>query len=1463
MTALDITAEREKIQREIDALERSLGPDVASIDVVVSDSSVDPEDDSDIEDLDGDSQKGDVIWEDGTSKTELCLQMNLVYQAVIEEKIQELELLLANNKEQQEELLWEIAGRKNSRSGESKQQPSNVTLGHFLRPYFRDKVTGVGPPANQDMIEKSAQGIKSFEELTNREWKSRDKKELKIAVISDRLQKMLQPKLFKLEYLQTKRDNSKSEIDKKILTKQIQETEREIDDINQLPEDVLIGKRTDEHDWDKICNINFEGAHSAEKLRRIWQNLEHPHISKGSWEDEEVSKLLEIAAKHNYVNWQAIAEELGTNRTAFQCLQVYQLNNKDFKRKEFTKEEDEMLTHLVQQMRVGNHIPYRKISYFMEGRDGVQLLCRWSKSIDPNLKKGSWTKSEDELLLKAVAKYGAKDWYKIREEVPGRSDVQCRERYVKGLHRDLKKGKWSVEEKEKLMELIEKHGVGNWAKVASELTHRSGSQCLSKWKGIMGLLKRSKWSKKRIKKEKVSESEGTTSTSSSSSEESDLELTDSSEEDKKKKKSPKRPEPVLQKVPRLDLWVPRKLPLTTEAPQNSTSPLIRVRPLRTKRAAKIQKGPFQFTTVLKGIAYPHSTDTVIEDPKELINEAAQNRRQILCISEDDVRRILKVNTQLRHDKQVSRLGIKPSSSDVPGADQPEGQVPGKPESVLRKKVELCRDTLERRLLLAVTPWVGNVFLPLSACAGRPLKKKMIQADVLKERISSIPLSSTPVFTFFIQFFRIDADGCLKIIKDRKPKPAAIFTKKNPTPTIPKVAAQCVSVPAYTSYLFGPFSIIYEGVQRTLFTNLKVPTKPIEKPIVKPIEKPIVSTKSIEKPIETTSVAVRPSIDSQQNCPLPSSPPCHRSRKKEPPKKREGPAPKLKTVYELLREKRVREKRQKEAANRTALQSVIIQPAINAASQRQTVVLPLTPSQSERTVWPVMPLVSLPACQIIQANSSSSSPGPGADAGKSNLGNPSTEEKGKSTNSPSASNSPAPAQGGSSSTAKPPQQSITLMPTLVGGTGANSSVLPVTWFVTPQGLVPIPLQALRFSTPASTQPSNEAPSPAPSSTSGAEDLTETRPPPDSNATESNNVTTPHVVKTEPSSGSGSEVASGPGHGASPGSDKVTSDHAPSVPAPLSPKITTVASPNAADIPSVPLVRPPLSTPSPSPASNNPCSHPPVPKGQASLGLKRYPVVKIAKILPLNHSENAAPNSKSPPKIVLSPGSKSNSQPTPCSPDRNHLNLSLVSLEEESKVKEWLPGCKDLETPTPNSNTAYLPPSVCTLKMLSRLLLQKNVLEDNAFKLVPPLEGGILRSPGTKTEVVKDIVNQKLKDNPAYLLLKQRFLSAFALSALLAVLPPGQSRTTMGYSKMKYDSSDEDADHSTESESNQEAEEEGDDVQKSCPDTNEDDVEDQEASDDEESGHETSTNTVDGMECLSRRTTRKRTYPLKET
>lgn len=39
--------------------------------------------------------------------------------------------------------------------------------------------------------------------------------------------------------------------------------------------------------------------------------MEHPSINKREWTEEEIERLKEIAAKHNYLDWQTIAQELG------------------------------------------------------------------------------------------------------------------------------------------------------------------------------------------------------------------------------------------------------------------------------------------------------------------------------------------------------------------------------------------------------------------------------------------------------------------------------------------------------------------------------------------------------------------------------------------------------------------------------------------------------------------------------------------------------------------------------------------------------------------------------------------------------------------------------------------------------------------------------------------------------------------------------------------------------------------------------------------------------------------------------------------------------------------------------------------------------------------------------------------------------------------------------------------------
>nr|XP_044989631.1 snRNA-activating protein complex subunit 4 isoform X1 [Jaculus jaculus]XP_044989640.1 snRNA-activating protein complex subunit 4 isoform X1 [Jaculus jaculus] len=913
---MDVDAEREKITQEIKELERILYPSSPSARLEVSESSLssDSEDSPPHEDVDAASAPHveEERWgqasndeEDPKDKAlpedpETCLQLNMVYQEVIREKLAEVSLLLAQNQEQQEEILFDLAGAKCPKVKDSKSLPSNMYIGHFMKPYFKDKVTGVGPPANEDTREKAAQGIKAFEELLVTKWKHWEKDLLRKSVVSDRLQRLLQPKLLKLEYLHQKKSRVSSEPEKQALEKQVRETEKEIEDINQLSEETLLGNRMDSHDWEKISNVNFEGRRSAEEIRKFWQSSEHPSINKQEWSAEEVERLKAIAAAHGHLEWHLVAEELGTGRSAFQCLQKFQQYNKALKRKEWTEEEDRMLTQLVQEMRVGNHIPYRKIVYFMEGRDSMQLIYRWTKSLDPNLKKGFWTPEEDAKLLQAVAKHGAQDWFKIREEVPGRSDAQCRDRYLRRLHFSLKKGRWNAKEEEQLIELIEKYGVGHWARIASELPHRSGSQCLSKWKILVRKkqrLQRRRWRRPRQSTQWSSSSSDSSSgsdvsghwssSSSSSSEGSEAELEEPLE-------SSREPLSSQYTVPDIDLWVPARQPWRKGAEYCSGHPIVSTCP-------------------------PNGSDATQGHHKEVSPTASapdEMNQRVLKVPLETVLKVLKTypTTQSRtlvtaySQKERLRQPLQPNSPPGPG---PGDSMTGSHLQQLwhgtfqrrqrYRRQALHRRLLKHRLLLAVIPWVGDITLPCTPSSWKPAAVQT-QADSIRRQLEHAHLASTPVFTLLIQLLQIDTAGCMEVVRERK-----IQSQHQQAPGEPSSA---------------------QSTTGCLFPSL-----------------------AAQHTAKRASSRGRPQLKSHSQ-----------SATQVPTPAPRGLRPRPKTVSELLCEKRLRESRARKAAqspttvpNQLLLSSaVILQPAVPPAPQGSAATGPAM--SSAQLCGPVAPIV---------------------------------------------------------------------------------------------------------------------------------------------------------------------------------------------------------------------------------------------------------------------------------------------------------------------------------------------------------------------------------------------------------------------------------------------------------------------------------------------------------------------------
>ncbi|RWW10870.1 hypothetical protein GW17_00025564, partial [Ensete ventricosum] len=91
----------------------------------------------------------------------------------------------------------------------------------------------------------------------------------------------------------------------------------------------------------------------------------------------------------------------------------------------FGKEEDAKLRAAVEYY--GDN--WQMVASCLEGRVGPQCSNRWNKTLNPERKKvGRWSVDEDKRLKVAVMLFGAKNWNKIAQFAPGRTQVQCRER---------------------------------------------------------------------------------------------------------------------------------------------------------------------------------------------------------------------------------------------------------------------------------------------------------------------------------------------------------------------------------------------------------------------------------------------------------------------------------------------------------------------------------------------------------------------------------------------------------------------------------------------------------------------------------------------------------------------------------------------------------------------------------------------------------------------------------------------------------------------------------------------------------------------------------------------------------------------------------------------------------------------------------------------------------------------------
>jgi hypothetical protein len=201
------------------------------------------------------------------------------------------------------------------------------------------------------------------------------------------------------------------------------------------------------------------------------------------WQPEEDAKLTE-AIRVLGVAWPSRVAEWVPGRTKLQCCQRW--NNTlepGIKNGVWKPEEDAMLIEAVK--RKGYN--WLQVSAMVPGRTNQHCRKRWHTRWDSTVarnKGGKWEREEDAKLIEAVKRIGG-HWVAVAALVPGRSNIQCRDRWLHTLDPGIKSGKWSPEEDANLITAVQQRG-NNWLEVAALVPGRTSLHCQQRWTFYLG-----------------------------------------------------------------------------------------------------------------------------------------------------------------------------------------------------------------------------------------------------------------------------------------------------------------------------------------------------------------------------------------------------------------------------------------------------------------------------------------------------------------------------------------------------------------------------------------------------------------------------------------------------------------------------------------------------------------------------------------------------------------------------------------------------------------------------------------------------------------------------------------------------------------------------------------------------------------------------------------------------------------
>ncbi|KAJ7047601.1 hypothetical protein C8F04DRAFT_1059458 [Mycena alexandri] len=222
----------------------------------------------------------------------------------------------------------------------------------------------------------------------------------------------------------------------------------------------------DKLDWTVIAEKVSDSSttkRTAEECKIKWMDV-NGVINRAAWPAAELNALQKIVNKYRNqtpVNWVQVAQELGTNRLPLDCMR----HSQDRRGHVWTAELDQKVIDAVRQYGQCWSLVAKYVSPHLAPG---QCSARYLRTLDPTLHRGAWSAEEDERLKAAVAGYG-KSWSEVASVVPGRTNEQCRDRWLSILDPvNKKKEGWDDEDEEVLIKAVKSQGR-KWKAIAAQM----------------------------------------------------------------------------------------------------------------------------------------------------------------------------------------------------------------------------------------------------------------------------------------------------------------------------------------------------------------------------------------------------------------------------------------------------------------------------------------------------------------------------------------------------------------------------------------------------------------------------------------------------------------------------------------------------------------------------------------------------------------------------------------------------------------------------------------------------------------------------------------------------------------------------------------------------------------------------------------------------------------------------------